>query len=91
MAVNTLPKTVTRQRRDCDLNPGPSESESGTLTTRLPSHYCIVLKSFAGARQMALNLNGGLVWPYGLHVDEERRRLYVTEWNHGRILRLDLP
>jgi len=49
------------------------------------------LKRFAGARQMALNLNGGLVWPYGLHVDEERRRLYVTEWNHGRILRLDLP
>jgi len=25
MAVNSLPKTVTRQRRDCDLNPGPSE------------------------------------------------------------------
>ena len=23
MGVNSLPKTVTRQRRDCDLNPGP--------------------------------------------------------------------
>jgi len=33
-----LPKTVTRQRRDCDLNPGPSAPESSTLTTRLPSH-----------------------------------------------------
>ena len=22
MGVNSLPKTVTRQRRDCDLNPG---------------------------------------------------------------------
>ena len=32
MGVNSLPKTVTRQRRDCDLNPGPS-----TLNTRLPS------------------------------------------------------
>jgi len=32
-----LPKTVTRQRRDCDLNPGPSAPESSTLTTRLPS------------------------------------------------------
>ena len=21
--MNSLPKTVTRQRRDCDLNPGP--------------------------------------------------------------------
>jgi len=38
MGVNSLPKTVTRQRRGCDLNPGPSASESNTLTTRLPSH-----------------------------------------------------
>ena len=34
-----MPKTVTRQRRDCDLNPGPSAPESSTLTTRLPSHH----------------------------------------------------
>ena len=34
MAVNSLPKTVTRQRRDCDLNPGPSAPESSMLTTR---------------------------------------------------------
>jgi len=45
MGVNSLPKTVTRQRRGCDLNPGPSPPESSTLTTRLPSHtllyyYC---------------------------------------------------
>ena len=39
MGVNSLPKTVTRQRRDCDLNPGPSALESSTLTTRLPSHW----------------------------------------------------
>jgi len=38
MGVNSLPKTVARQRRDCDLNPGPSAPESSTLTTRLPSH-----------------------------------------------------
>ena len=37
MGVNSLPKTVTRQCRDCDLNPGPSAPESSTLTTRLPS------------------------------------------------------
>ena len=37
MGVNSLPKTVTRQRRGCDLNPGPSAPESSTLTTRLPS------------------------------------------------------
>jgi len=38
MGVNSLPKTVTRRRRDCDLNPGPSTPESSTLTTRLPCH-----------------------------------------------------
>ena len=38
MGVSSLPKTVTRQRRDCDLNPGPSVPESSTLSTRLPSH-----------------------------------------------------
>ena len=36
MGVNSLPKTVTRQRRGCDLNPGPSAPESSTLTTQLP-------------------------------------------------------
>ena len=37
MGVNSLPKTVTRQRRGCDLNLGRSAPESSTLTTRLPS------------------------------------------------------
>ena len=46
MGVNSLPKTVTRQRRGCDLNPGPSAPESSTLTTRLPSklhNWCIAI------------------------------------------------
>jgi len=38
MGVNSLPKTVTGQRRDCHLNLVPSAPESSTLTTRLPSH-----------------------------------------------------
>ena len=37
MGVSSLLKTVTRQRRDCDLNPGPSAPESSTLTIRLLS------------------------------------------------------
>ena len=37
MGVNSLPKTVTRQRRGCDLNPDPSAPESSTLITGLPS------------------------------------------------------
>jgi len=34
MGVNSLPKTVTRQHHDCDLNPGPSAPESSTITTQ---------------------------------------------------------
>ena len=30
---------VTRQCRDCDLNPGPTVPESSMLTARLPSHH----------------------------------------------------
>ena len=40
--MNSLPKTVTRQRRD-RLNPGPSAPESSTLTTRLLSHPVDIL------------------------------------------------
>ena len=42
MDVNSLPNTVTRQRRNCDLNPGPA-LESSTLTTRLSSHDLLLL------------------------------------------------
>jgi len=45
MGVNSLPKTVTRQHRDCDLNLGPSQPESSTLTTLLPSTLQIMTKN----------------------------------------------
>jgi len=38
MGVNSLPKTVSRQRRGSDLSLGSTVPESITLTTRLPSH-----------------------------------------------------
>ena len=47
--MNSLPRTVTRQRRGCDLNPGPSAPESSTLTTRLPSQSSNCLVGFVAA------------------------------------------
>ena len=45
MGVNSLCRLfVTRQRRDCDLNPGLSAPESSTLTTRLPSHPVVPVR-----------------------------------------------
>ena len=35
--MNSLPMTVARHRRGCDLNPGHTAAESSTLTTRLPT------------------------------------------------------
>ena len=43
--MNSLPKTVTRQRLDCDLNPGPSAPESSTLTARLPTSYTVLSRN----------------------------------------------
>ena len=43
MGVNSLPKTVTRQCRGCDLNPSPTAPESSTL----PSHVSIYSALFA--------------------------------------------
>jgi len=45
MGVNSLPKTVTRQRRGCDLNPGPSAPESSTLTTEPPLVDVVTIKN----------------------------------------------
>ena len=55
MGVNTLPKTVTRQHRRCDLNPGPSVPESSTLTTRLPSHPMSI---YTGAKTVVRTVYG---------------------------------
>jgi len=53
MGVNSLPKTVTQQRRGCDLNPGPSAPESSTLSIRLTSYPGLQAKK-------------GKVFPYSL-------------------------
>jgi len=57
MGVNSLPKTVTRQRRGCDLHPDPSTPESSTLTSRLPSHPTSLVYSY----WLALAKSGRLV------------------------------
>ena len=35
IGANSLPKTVTRQRRDCDLNPGPTNHSATEPTNSL--------------------------------------------------------
>jgi len=66
MGVSSLPKTATRQRRDCDSNPCSSEPESGTLTTRPPDtpYHAVVSQIGVGAIQ----------WPYINSNDKCRTR-----------------
>jgi len=52
MGVISLPKTVTRQRRDYDLNPGPSAPESSTLLTRLYRATQLLSSLTESVRQM---------------------------------------
>jgi len=40
MGVNSFPKTITRQRRNCDLNPGPSAPESSMLKAGSKRPHC---------------------------------------------------
>jgi len=72
--VSSLPKTGTRQRRDCDLKPGPSEPQSSTLTTRLPSrprrikaysqHMTFLKSSSFSDLEFA---NSSVNWRVGIH------------------------
>jgi len=68
MGVNSLPKTVTRQLRDFDMNPGPSAPESSTLTTWLPSHVVAYVKRVMGllVKPNWLQLNSVAQWGGGL-------------------------
>jgi len=65
MDVNSVPKIVTRQRRGCDLNPGPSAPESSTLTTQLLSHP-LQYDSQTMWRRLANTLE---MLQHGAHVD----------------------
>ena len=57
--MNSVPKTVIRQRRHCDLNPGPSAPESSTLITRLPptskerNINTVIMRKFKACRYIA--------------------------------------
>ena len=72
VGVNSLPKTVIRQCRGCDLNPCPSAPESSTLTTQLPmsagqmsNHtWCLGIRRVCGDTVVCCpprQLNGGYI------------------------------
>ena len=90
MDVNSLPKTVTRQRRDCDLNPGPSAPQFSTLTIRLPSqpHTCAALVKHKKRRVPAQRSNahrmceGPITVPFFVRFLQEKVAvLFSIDWD----------
>ena len=83
MGRNSLPKAVTRQRRDCDLYPGPTAPESSTLTARLASH--LVNKDYRIRRSSSTKFDGAGVWVASFSAAERR-----TRKRNNSVLRIDL-
>jgi len=68
MGVNSLPKTVMRQRRGCDLNPGHTAPESSTLIAKFhytdtdtdtdPNGPARTQRSFAAKKSVSVSVSG---------------------------------
>jgi len=74
--VNSLPKTVIRQQRGCDLNPGPAP-ESSTLTTRLPSRSSHSLVVFSHCIALQIRFSRTVVNSEAVIFFGDRARRYV--------------
>jgi len=93
MGANSLPKTVTRQCRDCDLNPGPSAPESSTLTTRLylDCDISIFYLTIKAPRCNALNIKCGVaIGPTVIgagtrHLPPSRIGLHASRDENGQV------
>jgi len=78
MGVNSLPnKTVTRQRRGCDSNPGPTAPESSKLTSRLPV-------SFLSARIGPCNITFQCAAVYGRETSAQWPSIACVETDDAR-------
>jgi len=85
MGVNSLPKTVTRQRRGCALSPGPSAPQSSTLATRLPSHPTCILRTEIVTYRCYVNWQiSVLAWTYCQQISNCTPVLtyWPTDWGH---------
>jgi len=49
----------------------------------------VIDQSLSSAHEMSLCVDGGLKGPYSLWYDQSRRRLYIGEWNGGRVIVID--
>jgi len=60
----------------------------------LVADYCnnrllVIDQSLSSAHEMAVCVDGGLKGPHSLCYDQSRRRLYIGEWDGGRVIVID--
>ena len=79
MGVNSLPKTVTRQRRGCDLNPSPSAHESSTLTLG----YRATARNKVHRRKSLLSSRGARTSRHVRPVVREHGREHSTDFRNS--------
>jgi len=83
--VDSLPKTVTRQRRGCDLNPGLSALESSTLTTRLASHPVTGITLHNIGASTPSSISGYATGPPSCdHTTQKNGGVNVEFWRYAR-------
>ena len=83
MGMNSLPKTVTRQRGDCDLNRALLRlSPASMLTTRLPSHPCSDIRLLKYTSKQTdiliaiLHTHVDVSWRQATEMPQRRRRVH---------------
>jgi len=59
------------------------------VADRHNNRLLVIDQSLSSAHQMSVRVDGGLKGPYNLWYDQSRRRLYISEWDGGRVIVID--
>jgi len=59
------------------------------VADRYNNRLLVIDESLSSAHEMSVSVDGGLKVPYSLWYDQSRRRLYIGEWNGGRVIVID--
>jgi len=66
------------------------DKHGNILVTELGNNRLLVLdSSLSSAHEMSVSVDGGLIQPLSLWYDKSRGRLYIGEWNGGRVIVID--
>jgi DNA-binding beta-propeller fold protein YncE len=66
-----------------------TEDKTILVADQCNNRILVIDPSMATAEQLSITVEGGLQWPYGLHLDESSSCLYIGEWHSGRLLVLN--